>query len=117
MFSYSAATGQYTNSTASDASLSSAPPACMGYYAYFASAAAVNLNVSSKSGDTAVCTLAPGFNLIGNPFGSAAQLPSGTTAYHFNGTTYDVVSLIPVGGAAFVYNSSTTSTTITLTAS
>jgi len=117
VFSYNASTGQYTNSTASDASLSSAPPACMGYYAYFASAAAVNLNVSSKSGDTAVCTLAPGFNLIGNPFGSAAQLPSGTTAYHFNGTTYDVVSLIPVGGAAFVYNSSTTSTTITLTAS
>lgn len=117
VFSYSAATGQYTNSTASDASLSSAAPACQGYYAYFASAAAVNLTVSSKPGDTAQCTLAPGFNLIGNPFGSAAQLPSGTTAYHFNGTTYDVVSLIPVGGAAFVYNSSATSTTITLTAS
>lgn len=116
VFSYDNASNSYTNVTASAASLSSAAPACTGYFAYFAAAAAVNLPATSHPGDTASCTLAAGWNLIGNPFASPATLPSGTTAYHFNGSSYDVVGSIPVGGAVFIFNSGA-ATTITLTAS
>lgn len=115
VFSYDNATNAYVNQTASESSLSSAAPACTGYFAYFASATTVNLPATSKAGDTATCTLAAGWNLIGNPFASAAVLPSGTTAYHYNGSTYDVVGSIPVGGAVYIYNSGA-ATTITLTA-
>ena len=39
----------------------------------------VTLQPTSKSGDTAACTLASGYNLVGNSFGSIAKLPSGVT--------------------------------------
>jgi hypothetical protein len=116
VFSYDNASNSYTNVTASAANLSSAAPACTGYFAYFAAATAVNLPATSKPGDTASCTLPAGWSLIGNPFASPATLPSGTTAYHFNGSTYDTVGSIPVGGAVYIYNSGAAST-ITLTAS
>jgi hypothetical protein len=116
VFSYNASTGTYANATAAAGNLSSAAPSCTGYWAYFAAATAVNLPSTSKAGDTASCTLAPGFNLIGNPFGSAATIQSGFTAYHFNGTSYDVTQTIPVGGSVFLYNPGTASTTVTLTA-
>jgi len=116
VFSYSSSTNAYNNVTASAQNLSSAPPACTGYYAYFASATAVNLPATSKPGDTAACTLHAGWNLIGNPFASPATMPTGTTAFHWNGTSYDVVGAIPVGGAVYIYNSGTADTTLTLTA-
>jgi hypothetical protein len=116
VFSYDNASNSYTNVTASAANLSSAAPACTGYFAYFAAASAVNLPATSKPGDTATCTLPAGWSLIGNPFASPATLPSGTTAYHFNGSTYDAVGSIPVGGAVYIFNSGAAST-ITLTAS
>ena len=65
----------------------------------------------------ATCNLAAGWNLIGNPFSTPAQLPSGTTAYYWNATTqsYTVQGFIPVGGAVWIFNSGA-ATTITLTA-
>ncbi len=116
VFSYNATTGAYANATAAAANLSSAAPSCTGYFAYFAAATAVNLPSTSQAGNTAACTLSPGFNLVGNPFGSAATIQSGFTAYHFNGTSYDVTQTIPVGGSVFLYNPNTSSTTVTLTA-
>jgi hypothetical protein len=116
LFSYNAASGTYANATASAGNLSSAAPTCAGYWAYFAAATAVNLPATSTAGQTASCTLAPGFNLIGNPFASPASIQSGFTAYHWNGTSYDVVGTIPVGGSVFIFNPNTTSTTVTLTA-
>jgi hypothetical protein len=117
VFSYSSSANAYSNVTASAANLSSAPPACTGYFAYFAAATAVNIPATSKPGDTAACTLHPGWNLIGNPFASPATLPTGTTAYHFNGTGYDTVGAIPVGGAVYIFNGGTADTSLTLTAS
>jgi hypothetical protein len=116
VFSYNATTGTYANATAAAGNLSSAAPSCTGYWAYFAAATAVNLPATSTSGQTASCTLQPGYNLVGNPFGSAATIQSGFTAYHFNGTSYDVTQTIPVGGSVFLYNPSSSSTTVTLTA-
>jgi len=115
VFSYSPSTNTYTNVSASATALSSAPPACTGYWAYFAAPAAVNLPATSKAGDTAACTLAAGWNLIGNPFASAASLPAGTTAYHWNGTSYDVVGQIPLGGAVWVFSTAAGSLTLTAT--
>ncbi|MGH2412061.1 MAG: hypothetical protein ACRDGS_17095, partial [Chloroflexota bacterium] len=115
IFSYDPTAGTYGNATASESSISSAAPSCTGYYAYFASATSVSLNVTSHTGDTAACALKAGWNLVGNPFGTPAALPTGTIAYHFNGTTYDVVSAIPVGGAVFIYEAA--DATLTLTAS
>lgn len=116
VFSWDTGSQSYTNATASAGNLSSAAPACTGYWAYFAAAMTVTLPGGSKPGDTATCNLAPGWNLIGNPFGSPASLPSGTTAYHWNGTSYDTVGLIPTGGSVWIFNSGTTATTVTLTA-
>jgi hypothetical protein len=117
VFSYDSTANAYTNVTASSTSLSSAPPACTGYWAYFAAPAAVTLPATSKPGDTATCSLASGWNLVGNPFASAASLPSGTTAYHWNpsASAYDTVGQIPLGGSVWIYNSGA-ATTITLTA-
>jgi hypothetical protein len=109
------ATGQaYTAATAG--TISSAAPSCTGYWAFFASAMSLSLPQSSNAGDTATCNLAPGWNLVGNPFSSPAQLPSGTTGYHWNGTSYDAVGQIPLGGSVWLYNSGSAATTVTLTA-
>jgi hypothetical protein len=115
VFSYDSAANTYTNVSASSTALSSAPPACTGYWAYFAAPAAVNLPATSKPGDTATCTLAAGWNLVGNPFASAAALPTGTTAYHWNGTTYDVVGQIPLGGAVWIFSAAAGTVTLTAT--
>jgi hypothetical protein len=115
VFSYSSASNSYTNVSASSTALSSAAPACTGYWAYFAAPASVTLPASSKPGDTATCTLAAGWNLVGNPFASAAALPSGTTAYHWNGTSYDVVGQIPLGGAVWIYSAAAGTVTLTAT--
>jgi hypothetical protein len=116
LFSYNATTGTYANATAAAGNLSSAAPTCTGYWAYFAAATAVNLSPSSAVTSPATCTLAPGFNLVGNPFITPATIQSGFTAYHFNGTSYDVTQTIPVGGSVFIFNPSAASTTVTLTA-
>jgi hypothetical protein len=105
LFSYSSS--GYVNASANASSISSAAPSCTGYWAYFAAPMSISLNTNSKAGDTASCTMASGWNLVGNPFGSASNLPSGTTAYHWNGTGYDVVGQIPVGGAVWIYNDGT----------
>lgn len=115
LFSYDTASGQYTNATASAGNVSSAAPTCSGYWGYFAAAMTVTLQPTSKSGDTAACTLASGYNLVGNSFGSIAKLPSGVTAYHWNGTSYDTVSTIGVGQSVWVFNDGTLNS-LTLTA-
>lgn len=115
LFSWDAGAQAYTNATASAGNISSAAPGCTGYWAYFAAAMAVGLPATSKAGDTATCTLVAGWNLVGNPFASPAKLPSGVTAYHWNGTSYDTVGLIPTGGSVWVYNDGTLNS-LTLTA-
>jgi hypothetical protein len=118
LFAYDPVSNSYTNATASAANLSSAPPACTGYWAYFAGPTAVQLPTPSSVTSPASCTLQPGWNLIGNPFSTPAQLPSGTTAYYWNTTSQSYVNqgLIPVGGAVWIFNSGTAASTITLTA-
>ena len=107
LFAYDPVSGTYTNASAAAANLSSAPPSCTGYWAYFAAPMVVSLPVTSKSGDTATCTLAAGWNLVGNPFATPASIQSGVTAYHWNGTSYDVVGTIPVGGSVWIFNDGT----------
>jgi hypothetical protein len=116
LYAYSPTTNTYTSATASAGNLSSAAPSCTGYWAYFSGITAVNLPVpaNAAAGQTAACTLASGWNLVGNPFASPARLPANVTAYHFNGTGYDVVGLIPTGGAVWIYNDGTLNT-VTLT--
>jgi hypothetical protein len=113
VFAYNAASNSYTPVSATN--ISSAAPTCQGYWAFFANAASVTIPVTSKSGDTATCNLAAGWNLVGNPFASNALLPAGTTAYHWNGTAYDTVSAIPLGGAVWIYETAATSVTLTAT--
>jgi hypothetical protein len=115
LFSWDVGSQSYVNATAAAGNLSSAAPGCTGYWAYFAAAMAVSLPATSKSGDTAACTLGAGWNLVGNPFATPAKLPSGVTAYHWNGTSYDTVGVIPVGGSVWVYNDGTLNS-LTLTA-
>jgi hypothetical protein len=115
LFSYDAASQSYTNATAAAGNLSSAAPGCTGYWGYFAAAMAVGLPATSQSGQTAACTLAAGWNLVGNPFSTPAKIASGVTAYHWNGTSYDTVGVIPTGGSVWVYNDGTLGT-LTLTA-
>jgi hypothetical protein len=114
LFEYDTTSGNYVNATASAGNISSAPPACIGYWAYFAAPMVVALPATSKSGDTAACTLKAGWNLVGNPFASPAELPSGVQGYHWNGTSYDLQGKIPVGGSVWIFE--TAATTLTLTA-
>lgn len=116
LFSWDAGSQSYANATAAAGNLSSAAPGCTGYWGYFAAAMAVSLPATSHSGDTAVCSLKAGWNLVGNPFATPATLPSGTTAYHWNGTSYDTVATIPTGGSVWVFNDGTlNSLTVTAT--
>jgi hypothetical protein len=119
LFAYDAVAKTYTNVTGSATSLSSAPPTCTGYWSYFAATASVNLPANSTVASPASCTLQPGWNLVGNPFSSAAILPTGTTAYWWNPATqsYQAVGQIPLGGAVWVFNSGSATTTLTLTKS
>lgn len=116
MFSYDPSAGKYVDATKSSGNISSAGPSCSGYWAYFSSPSTATVTVSSHSGDTSACSLAPGWNMVGNPFGSAASLPSGTSGFRWNGSAYEVVSTIPVGGAVWIENQSSSSHAITLTA-
>jgi hypothetical protein len=113
VFAYNAASNTYT--PVSSTNISSAAPTCQGYWAYFASAASISIPVTSKAGDTATCNLAAGWNLVGNPFASNALLPAGVTAYHWNGTSYDTVSAIPLGGAVWIFETAAASVTLTAT--
>jgi hypothetical protein len=113
VFAYNAASNSYT--PVSSTNISSAPPTCQGYWAYFASAASVAITVTSHAGDTATCNLAAGWNLVGDPFGSTALLSAGVTAYHWNGTAYDTVTAIPLGGAVWIYETAAASVTLTAT--
>ena len=121
VFTYNPATNTFTDVTGSQQSLSSAPPACIGYWVYFASSTTVNLPSPSTVASPATCTLQPGWNLVGNPFTTPAALPTGTTGLWWNpsapgGGAYQPQGFIPVGGAVLIQNTGTTATTITLTA-
>jgi hypothetical protein len=116
MFSYDPAAGKYVDATGSSGNISSAGPSCRGYWAYFSAPSTATVTVTSHSGDTSTCTLAPGWNMVGNPFGTTASLPSGATAFHWNGSAYQVVSTIPVGGAVWIDNQGSTATSVTLSA-
>nr|MDQ2737680.1 hypothetical protein [Actinomycetota bacterium] len=115
LFSWDPTASAYTNASAAAGNISSAPPACTGYWAYFAAAMSISFTVTSHPGDVATCTLKSGWNLVGNPFGSAATIQSGVTAFHWNGTSYDTVGVIGVGQSVWIFNSGTLNT-VTLTA-
>jgi hypothetical protein len=104
---YAYTNGQYV------ASNGSATP-CQGYWAYFGAATTVSIP-STATGPTQSCQLAQGWNLLGNPFSGNAVLPAGLVGFHWNPTTkaYDQVTVIPQGGAVFVYEASATSITLT----
>jgi hypothetical protein len=114
LFDYNSSTGTYTDVTATSTNISSAPPTCTGYWAYFANAVSVSLPVTNNPAP-ATCTLAKGWNLVGNPFTTPAHLPAGVTAYHWNGTAYTVTDQIPVGGSVWVDNTAGTLTSVVLT--
>lgn len=116
LYSYDPAAGVYSDITGSRGNISSATPACTGYWAYFTSPVVITVAVTSHAGDTSTCALARGWNMVGNPFGSAASLPPGTTAYSWTGSAYAVVTSIPVGGAVWIANTGATTQPITLTA-
>jgi hypothetical protein len=117
VYLYNPSTQQYTAATSSDNNLSSAAPGCTGYWAYFAAITGVSLPATSTSGQTAACTLAAGWNLVGNPFATPAKLPANVTAYNYSPTTqtYSVVGAIPAGGSVWIFNDGTLNT-VTLTA-
>jgi hypothetical protein len=87
---------------------------CQGYWAYFADPTSITL-AAGATGPTQACALQRGWNLVGNPFAGAAQLPSGSTAYHWSPDAgrYDVVSAIPPGGAVWFHSSTAASLTLT----
>jgi hypothetical protein len=114
LFDYSTTAGTYTDVTGTSTNISSAPPNCTGYWAYFANAVTVNLPVTTNA-TPATCTVAKGWVLLGNPFTTPATLPAGVTAYHWNGTAYVVTNQIPVGGSVWVDNTAGTLTSIVLT--
>lgn len=83
---------------------------CQGYWADFAEPTSVALPAST-AGSIVSCSLQPGWNLVGNPFTSPAQLPVGTTAYYWDpaGAAYNAVTEIPPGGSVWIYAGSATS--------
>jgi hypothetical protein len=76
---------------------------CQGYFAFFLNPTALTFT-SSAVGPTQVCNLQVGWNLVGNPFAGAAQLPTGVDAYYLNTTrgSYDIVNVIPAGGSVWI---------------
>lgn len=118
----------YVNITGSMAGLSSQPVdsgghpvttgVCQGYWAYFASPMQITLPDVSRPGDQVTCQLSAGWNLVGNPFSSAANISAATpfVAWHWNGTSYDQVTSIPLGGSVWIFDDGTLpSVTVTAT--
>jgi hypothetical protein len=114
LFTYSPSTGTYTDVTATSNNISSAPPSCTGYWAYFANAVTVSLPVTANP-TPVTCNVSKGWNLVGNPYTVPVTLPAGVTAYHWNGTAYVVTNQIAAGASDWVDNTSGSLTTITLT--
>lgn len=118
LFSWNAAGQTYVDATGGSRVISSAPPTCSGYWAYFPAARDVSLPVVGGPGATASCSLQAGWNLIGNPFSSAAPISASAsvTAFHWNPTTsaYEIVSVVPVGASVWIYNDGSLPT-VTLT--
>jgi hypothetical protein len=79
---------------------------CQGVWAYFPAAtpAAGSLyDISGSSrGSMATCPLRAGWNLIGNPLRSPAQLPEGVTAFWWDADHYQTLTTIPLGGAVWI---------------
>lgn len=48
------------------------------------------------------CSLQAGWNMVGNPFFTAALLPAGTLAYTWTEGRYEAVDAIPLGGAVWI---------------
>jgi hypothetical protein len=104
---YSFANGQYSSGSKS-------VTACQGYFAYFTTSTVIGLPGTS-TGPTQTCHLAAGWNLLGNPFSGTATLPAGTIGYYWSPSTgsYSQVSVIPQGGAVFVYSDTVRDVTLT----
>lgn len=109
-------TQQYADITDTRTAVSSDAHDCPGYWAYFPTIVTVTFPAVSHTGDHHTCALSAGWNLVGNPFGSAASLPSSVIAYGWDARrgTYVPSAGIPVGGSVFIYEP--VETTITLTA-
>jgi hypothetical protein len=97
----------------------SAPTAgssCQGYWAKFPTATTIRLPLSI--GPIQDCPVAAGWNLLGNPFSGPAALPPDLTAYYWNPAknAYDVVTIIPTGGAVWIYEAAPTTVELTYAA-
>jgi hypothetical protein len=109
-------TGASGLDTFAGGSYSSAPPTvsnpCAGMWAYFADPTVVALPAST--GPAVTCPLAPGWNLVGNPFSGSALVPPGTVAYHWNPDTarYDIVSSIPPGASVWINSAGASTVTL-----
>jgi hypothetical protein len=88
--------------------------ACQGYWAYFTNP--TNITLQSNGPTTSqTCILQPGWNMVGNPFAGAAQLPDGVRAYYWNPKrdAYDVVTLIPPGGSVWILSGTASNVVLT----
>lgn len=110
-FSSATALDTFANGSYSSASATVTNP-CAGMWAHFPDPTVVNLPAST--GPAATCSLAPGWNLVGNPFSGNAVVPGGTVAYHWNpdATRYDIVSSIPPGASVWIYSAGTSAVTL-----
>lgn len=84
---------------------------CAGAWAYFNRRPSVSQITGSAAG-TAECQLTAGWTMVGNPFSTAALLPSGTLAYFWDSGAYQTVQAIPLGGAVWIYSDTTASITL-----
>jgi hypothetical protein len=84
----------------------------VGGWAYFRESASGEM---TPRRDTPVdVNLAPGWNMVGNPFDVPAALPSTVNGYYWNTSTdgYEEVSRIPTGGSGWIFSRDTESVTL-----
>lgn len=79
---------------------------CQGYWLDARVPAHWLLNVTGQppAASTQQCSLRAGWTMVGNPFLTAALLPSGTIAYSWTQGRYETVAAIPLGGAVWIYS-------------
>lgn len=76
---------------------------CTGYWAYFSKPAA-EITLANSASTAQTCQLQAGWNLLGNPFPTAASLPAGIIGYYWDasGRLYAAVHFIPAGAAVWI---------------
>ena len=96
------------------------PNSPLGAWAYFPGTATLTIPAPTRPNDLIVDALAPGWNIVGNPFPGQVALPGltgGEVAYAWDpvSATYHQVTQIPNGDAVWVYSPAATTTSLSLT--